>query len=209
MGITVRVEGSFPERGIVVSNHMGYLDIVSYAAQRRCVFVSKAELANEFLVGWMTTMAGSVYVERGRGGSAQRAKSDMEAAERAGLPIVIFPEGTTSDGRTILKFHSGLLSQVVDAGQPVTAAFVKYRLMEDNGPDVRIENDVCFWGHEVTLFSHVFRLLGLRGIEVDLRIADQPIAFTGPAANRRLLATEARAAVMQLGGLHDPVAAGP
>jgi len=207
MDIPARVEGTFPERGIVISNHLGYLDIVAFAARQRCVFVSKAELASEFLVGWMTTMAGSVYVERGRGGSAQRAKTDMEAAAEAGLPIVIFPEGTTGDGITILKFHSGLLSQVVEAGQPVTAAFIKYRLSEDNGPDVTLRDDVCFWRDDINLFRHVFRLLGLRGIEVSIRIADEPIVFTGSAADRRLLAAEARAAVMDLGGLRDAVRA--
>ena len=185
---------------------LGYLDIVVIAAQHECVFVSKAELANEFLVGWMTTMAGSVYVERGRGGSAQRAKSDMEAAADAGLPIVIFPEGTTSDGSTVLKFHGGLLGQVVEAGQPVTAAFVQYRLTEDNGPGVSIENDVCFWGDDVFLFPHVFRLVGLRGIEVIVRIADRPIVFSD--SDRKVVAAEARAAVMDLGGLRDAVAAG-
>jgi 1-acyl-sn-glycerol-3-phosphate acyltransferase len=206
MGIAVRVEGTFPERGIVVSNHLGYLDIVVMAAQHKCVFVSKAELANEFFVGWMTSMAGTVYVERGRGGSAQRAKSDMQAAADAGLPIIIFPEGTTSDGSSVLKFHSGLLSQVVEEGQPVTAAFLAYRLTEDNGPDVSIGEDVCFWRDDISLFLHIFRLLGLRGIEVMVKIADRPITFS--ASDRKVVAVEARAAVVELGGLLDTVAAG-
>jgi 1-acyl-sn-glycerol-3-phosphate acyltransferase len=206
MGIAVRVEGTFPERGIVISNHLGYLDIVVFAAQHECVFVSKAELAHEFLVGWMTTMAGSVYVERGRGGSALRAKSDMEAAADAGLPIVIFPEGTTSDGSSVLRFHSGLLGQVVQEGQPVTAAFIRYRLTEDNGPDISIGDDVCFWRDDISLFRHIFRLLGLRGIEVTVKIADRPITFSG--AERKVVAAEARAAVMELGGLRDALAAG-
>jgi 1-acyl-sn-glycerol-3-phosphate acyltransferase len=208
MGIAVRVEGTFPRSGIVVSNHLGYLDIVAFAAQHRCVFVSKAELANEFLVGWMTTMAGSVYVDRGRGGSAIRARDDMQAAADAGLPIVIFPEGTTTDGDSVLKFHSGLLGQVVEAGQPVTAAFVRYQLTEDNGPDVSIGNDVCFWRDDISLFQHIFRLLGLRGIEVIVRIADRPIVFSDAAPDRKVVAAEARAAVMELGGLRDAVAAG-
>jgi 1-acyl-sn-glycerol-3-phosphate acyltransferase len=206
MGIAVRVEGTFPDHGIFISNHLGYLDILAIAAQHECVFVAKAELVKEPLVGWMTTMAGSVYVERGRGGSAQRARNDMEAAADAGLPIVIFPEGTTSNGSSVLKFHSGLLSQVVEAGQPVTAAFLSYRLTEDNGPDVRVADDVCFWQDDINLFRHIFRLLGLRGIEVTVKIADRSIEFSG--RDRKVLAVEARAAVMELGGLRDPVAAG-
>jgi 1-acyl-sn-glycerol-3-phosphate acyltransferase len=203
MGVAIRTEGAFPERGMVVSNHLGYLDIVSLAAQHRCVFISKAELAETPLIGWMTTMAGTVYVERGRGGSALRAKSGLDAAASAGLPIVLFPEGTTSNGTSVLKFHGGALGQAIEAGLPITAAFVRYRLTEDNGPGVSVEDDLAFWGDEVRLFPHIFRLLSLRGIEVSLRIADQPIAFSAERLDRKQAAEEARAAVMQLGGLLD------
>jgi 1-acyl-sn-glycerol-3-phosphate acyltransferase len=206
-GIAMRVEGTFPERGVVISNHTGYLDIMTFAASHRCVFVSKSEMADVPLLGWMTTMAGTVYVERGSGGSALRARGEMQVASDAGLPIVIFPEGTTSNGSTVLKFHSGLLGQVLEAGQQITAAYVTYRLTEDNGPGVTIENDVCYWGDDVSLFRHIFGLLALRGVEVNMRIGEKPIAFTADALHRKQAAIEARAAVMELGGVRDAVTA--
>jgi lyso-ornithine lipid O-acyltransferase len=208
MGIGVRFEGRFPERGALISNHMGYLDIMTFAALHRVVFVSKAEMQELPLLGWMTTMAGTVYVERGRGGSAQRARSGLRAAAEAGVPVVFFPEGTTTNGTAVMKFHSGILAQVLEAGEPVTAAFVKYRLTEDNGPGVTLEDDVCYWGDEVQLFPHIFRLLGLRGIEVSIRIADAPIEFSGGVAERKMVAVEARAAVLEVGDVMDVVAAG-
>jgi len=207
MGVTMRIEGVFPECGVVISNHMGYLDIMVFAAQHRCVFVSKSEMADIPLLGWMTTMAGTVYVERGRGGSALRAKDGLHAAADAGLPIVIFPEGTTSDGTSVLPFRSGALAMVLEAGQEITAAYVSYRLTEDNGPGVTIENDVAFWGDDARLFHHIFGLLALRGIEVNIRIADSPIAFTTEELHRKQAAIEARAAVMQLGAITEAVTA--
>jgi 1-acyl-sn-glycerol-3-phosphate acyltransferase len=207
LGIRMRVAGAFPARGVVISNHLGYLDIVAFAALHPCVFVSKAEIERWPVLGWMTTMAGTVYVERGRGGSALRAKGGMQAAADAGLPVVFFPEGTTSNGTQVLKFHSGLLAQAMDAQQPVTAAFVRYRLVEDNGPGVTVENDVSYWG-DVSMGKHIVRALGLRGIEVEVRIAAEPIAFTHAARqNRKLAAVEARMAVMELGGVRDAIAA--
>jgi 1-acyl-sn-glycerol-3-phosphate acyltransferase len=205
MGLATNVVGSFPERGVVVSNHLGYLDIVAFAAAHRCVFVSKAEVAHLPLLGWMTTSAGTVYVERGRGGSALRAKDGMQAAADAGVPIVFFPEGTTTDGSTVLKFHSGLLAQAIQAGQPVTAARVRYRLTQANGPGTTIHSHVSYWD-DTPLFKHIFRLLAVRGIEVELRIAASPIAFSAPN-NRKLAAEQARAAVMELGGVRDAVTA--
>lgn len=209
MGVTMRVEGTFPERGVVISNHMGYLDIIVFAAQHRCVFVSKAEMADIPLLGWMTTMAGTVYVERGRGGSALRARDGLQAAADAGLPILIFPEGTTSDGTIVLPFRSGALAMVLDAGQDVTAAYVSYRLIEDNGPDVTIQNDVAFWGDDARMFHHIFGLLALRGIEVNIRIADSPIRFSAAEVHRKKAAIEAHAAVVLLGSAHDVVTAVP
>ncbi len=204
MDITVRHEGCFPERGALISNHMGYLDIMSIAALHRVVFVSKAELATVPVIGWMTTMAGSVYVERGRGGSAARAREGLQSAAEAKIPVVFFPEGTTSNGTSVAKFHSGILAQVMEEGEPVTAAYVRYRLTEDNGPEVSIEDDLAFWGDEVRLLPHIFRVLGICGIEVTVRIADAPIAFSVGARDRKIAAEEARAAVLELGGIIEP-----
>lgn len=209
MRIATRVEGIFPEQGVIVSNHMGYLDVMALAAQHRCVFVAKAELAKVPLLGWMTTMAGSVYVQRGQGGSAIRAREGLQSAAAAGVPVVIFPEGTTSNGTSVMKFHSGALAQALEEGQPVTAAYIRYRLTEDNGPDATVQDDVAFWGDDPPLFRHIFGVLGLRGVEVSVRIADGPIAFTVGAQHRKQAAIEARAAVMELGGVHDEVTAAP
>jgi len=204
MGIPVRVVGRFPESGAVIANHLGYLDIVAFGALHRCVFVSKAEIRSWPLLGWMTTLAGTVYVERGRGGSAMRAGAGMKAAAEAGLPVVFFPEGTTSNGETVLPFHSGLLAEAMQGGQAVTAAYVRYRLTEVNGPRVTVAETVCYWG-KTWLVVHIFRLLGLRGIEVEVQFADGPIVFSAGAADRKVAAEEARAAVMEVGGLVEAV----
>jgi 1-acyl-sn-glycerol-3-phosphate acyltransferase len=196
MGIAVRRQGPFPERGVVIANHLGYLDVIAFAALHRCVFVGKSEIRHWPLFGWMTTMAGTLYVKRGRGGSAERAKKDMRAVSDAGIPLVFFPEGTCSLGNTVLPFHSGLLSKAMEAGQPITAAHIRYRLTEDNGPYLSLA-DVCFWD-DTLLVKHIFRMLAVRGIEVELRFADAPIAFSAAAGERRIAAHEARAAVLQL-----------
>jgi lyso-ornithine lipid O-acyltransferase len=200
MGIGVRVIGSFPERGAVISNHLGYLDIVAFAALHRCVFVSKAEIRKWPVLGWMTTMSGTVYVERGRGGSALRAKGGMQAAAEAGLPVVFFPEGTTTNGETVAKFHSGILAMAMESGEPVTAAYVTYRLTEDNGAGVTVA-DVCYWD-DTPLVLHIFRLLGLRGVDVEVRFAEGPIVFS-EEVGRKMMAAEARGAVLRVGGVVD------
>ena len=149
LGVEVVAVGDFPEGGAVISNHLSYVDIVVFAALHPCVFVSKLEIKEWPVVGWMTTMAGTVYVERGHGGSAVRARGRMQAAIDAGLPVVFFPEGTTTNGETMLKFHSGLLGQVTDVGAPVTAAYLQYSLGGGNDVGARAEDDVCASGGNV------------------------------------------------------------
>jgi 1-acyl-sn-glycerol-3-phosphate acyltransferase len=198
--IEVEVVGTFPEHGAVISNHLGYLDIVLFAALHPCVFVSKAELQEVPVLGWMTTMAGTVYVARGHGGSAVKARSGMQAAADAGLPVVFFPEGTTTNGSVLLKFHSGLLAQAMQSGMPVTAAYLHYSLPA--GSDATVADDVCYWG-DAKMLPHIFKLLGLRGLRVEVRFAEGPIRFSSDVMHRKMAAIEARFAVA---GLGEPIA---
>jgi lyso-ornithine lipid O-acyltransferase len=199
MGIEISVVGAFPKRGAMISNHLSYLDIVVFAALHPCVFVSKAEIQSWPVVGWMTTMSGTVYVARGHGGSAMKARKEMQAALDAGLPVVFFPEGTTSNGSGLLKFHSGLLGQVMDGRAPVTAAYVRYSLGAGNEPGVTVADDVCYWGDR-NMVGHVFRFLGLRGVRAEVRFAEEPIVFSNTALHRKRAAAEAQAAVGALRG---------
>jgi 1-acyl-sn-glycerol-3-phosphate acyltransferase len=201
LGIDVVVVGDFPSHGSVISNHLSYVDIVVFAALRPCVFVSKIEVRSVPVLGWMTTMAGTVYVARGRGGSAVKAHKGMQAAVDAGLPVVFFPEGTTSNGSGLLKFHSGLLAQAMGSG-PITAAHIQYSLTEENGPDVTVANDICWWG-DAKMLPHIFKLLGLRGMRAEVRFAEQPIAFSADNLHRKLAAVEAYGAVASLGDVRE------
>ena len=196
MGLTVRQHGAFPERGVVISNHLGYLDVVAFAALHQCAFVGKSEIRKWPFLGWITAMGGTLYVQRGRGGSAGRAKAGMQEASDTGIPLVFFPEGTCSLGDTVLPFRSGLLGEAIATGQPITAAYLRYRLTQDNGPN-RSLADLCFWD-DTLLIKHIFRMLSMRGIEVELHFAQSPIAFSVAADQRKLAAQEAHAAVLQL-----------
>lgn len=197
LGVEIAAAGNFPERGALISNHLSYVDIVVFAALHPCVFVSKAEIQTWPVVGWMTTMSGTVYVERGHGDSAMKARKGMQAVLDAGLPVVFFPEGTTSNGAELLKFHGGLLAQVMKGGAWITAGRIQYTLSVDNGPKVSVGDDVCYWG-ERKMLPHIFKFLGLRGVRAEVRFAEGPIAFSSDLLRRKEAADEARSAVAAL-----------
>lgn len=197
--ITWSVEGPIPTHGGVITNHLSYTDILIHAAMRPCVFVSKAELRQTPVLGWISFMAGTQYVERGAGGQAEKAAEGMAKGFRDGLPIVFFPEGTTGVGdEPVMPFRSGLLAQTLEAGQPIFPGFIHYEIApEDLARGKSTRNDV-HWGPQ-TLPAHIWNLVGLKSLHASVRFAAEPVAFTPEAfSDRKIAAEEAREAVLRL-----------
>ena len=196
-GITWTVHGTIPRQGAVITNHLSYLDILVHAALRPCVFVAAIEIRRMPLIGWISMMAGTVYVTRGAGGSAAQAAGGMAEGFRDGLPVVFFPEGGTGVGDVpLLPLHTGLLANAIEADAPVTAGFLRYQLSpEDLMAGRSTRNDVA-WGDQ-SLPAHLWNLFGLRPFHASIAFASSPIAFERNAlTDRKLAGKEAREALL-------------
>src|ERR1700722_12008377 len=129
MGFACSVEGRLPEGGAVVSNHLSYLDILLYSSVQPFVMVAKTEVRRWPLLGWLTAQAGTVYVERGGGPKTYPGvNAAMAEAYRSGLPVLFFPEGTTTDGAGVLAFRRGLFYSVLNGGIALRTAALRYTL---------------------------------------------------------------------------------
>lgn len=201
MDVHFSIEGPVPMAGAVITNHLTYVDIIVHSAMRPCVFVSKAELRKTPLLGWMSMMSGTVYVERGAGGSAAKAAEGMAKGFRDGLPVVFFPEGTTGVGdETAMPFRSGLIAQAMEAEQSITPGFIRYELSpEDLAAGKTARNDV-HWGPQ-SLPAHIWNFVGLHRLTAHIRFAGSPVQFSRAAiADRKIAAEEAREAVLKVSG---------
>jgi 1-acyl-sn-glycerol-3-phosphate acyltransferase len=201
LGFQCTVEGWIPHGGVVVSNHLSYLDILLYSSVRPFVMVAKTEVRGWPLMGWITSRAGTVYVERGGGPTTWPAvNAAMSEAYRSGLPVLFFPEGTTTNGAGVLPFRRGLFHSVLNNWVPLRTAALRYSLERRavNG-GAKVGEDVCWWG-EMGFVSHVFRVLGLRGLSVQVRFGDEVLE----RADRFVLSETAQARVatmyQELGG---------
>ncbi len=207
--ITYSVVGPVPGSGAIISNHLNYSDILVHSAIHPVVFVSKAELRRTPVLGWVSMMAGTFYVERGAGGSAAKAAEGMAKAFRDNIPLVFFPEGQTTTGeQPTIPFRSGLLAQTLLANEPITAAFIHYDLApEALAAGYTAVKDV-HWGTQ-SLLSHLWTQTGIASMHITIYFADAPIVFSEAAlANRRIAAAEAREAVRALAvPLQSPPAA--
>jgi 1-acyl-sn-glycerol-3-phosphate acyltransferase len=197
--VTFTTIGPIPSHGAVITNHLTYIDILLHGSMRPCVFVSKIELRKTPILGWISFMAGTIYVARGAGGSAAKAAEGMAKGFRDGLPVVFFPEGTTGVGDVpVMSFRSGLLSQAIAANEPITAGFIHYDLNARDLAAGKFPRDDIHWGPQ-TLWQHMWNLAGLHGMHATITFAPAPIAFSPAAiANRKVAAEEARQAVIAL-----------
>jgi 1-acyl-sn-glycerol-3-phosphate acyltransferase len=187
--IAVQCQGSFPGRGLLVSNHLSYLDILVYSSLSPCVFVSKREVRSWPIFGQMAVMAGTVFIDRSRSADARRVNSAMQNALASGCVVVLFPEGTSSDGSTVLPFRPALFEGAIGAGESVTPAHLHYDVS-----DGRPETDVCYWG-SMSFLPHLLRLLSLRGVRAGVCFALVPAKFT----DRKTAAQQTYEMVQELG----------
>lgn len=164
LGIRARVEG-LPPSGptLVVANHLSYLDIVICSAAMPCAFVAKEEIADWPMFGILARLGGTIFVDRESRLSAWDTAESMGLRLSAGVPVLFFPEGTSTDGSEVQRFHSTLFAPAVEEGLPVTPAAVFY---EPHGDWV--ERDLCWFGDEM-FFPHLLRVLGVTGFTAVVR----------------------------------------
>jgi lyso-ornithine lipid O-acyltransferase len=158
LAIRVTTLGAMPRSGLLVCNHLSYLDIIVLSSIRPCIFVAKRDVAGWPLFGWLAHAAGTIFVDRQRPLATAFAVNRIHAAIATGLPVVLFPEGTSSDGSTVLPFKSSLLESAVQLRCPVAAGTVGYAL--DHGS---VADEVCYW-RDMTLVPHLVNLFFKREI---------------------------------------------
>ena len=176
--LRMRVEGPIPCRGLLVSNHLSYLDILVISSITPAVFVAKRDVKFWPLVGWLAQMAGSLFVDRERRTQVDEVNRTIQRALDSGLLVVLFPEGTSSDGSNILPFKSALLEPAFHGSHPLAIGFIEYAM--DNGDTA---SEICYWGDH-TFFPHLLNLLSKRAFSVVVQFAP----FTRPTSDRKRLA---------------------
>lgn len=162
MEICCEVEGEMPTHGLVAANHLSYLDIVVLSAAMPCFFVAKSEIDSWPYFGKAARAGGTIFIDRSRRTSAEKVAAVVSERLRLPVPVLLFPEGTSTDG-TMRRFHSRLFEPAIREGAPVTAAAIQY-VMEDGTP----ESEACWYGDD-TLGPHLLKTLRASGICVRLR----------------------------------------
>jgi 1-acyl-sn-glycerol-3-phosphate acyltransferase len=128
LGLRVRHVGGELGRGtLVVANHVSWLDVFAINALAPTTFVCKTEVRRWPAIGWMVARNDTLFLERGRHRAAAALNKQLRSALDVGRTVVLFPEGTSSDGRQVLPFHAALLQPAIDGGCAIVPLCMRYR----------------------------------------------------------------------------------
>jgi len=184
LDIRTEVEGEPPLCGLVVSNHLSYLDIIIISAVMPCFFVSKIEVGGWPFFGRAARSGGTIFLDRSSRSSATAVAEEMTRRLRLPVPVLLFPEGTSTDGTQVLRFHSRLIDPATAIGAPITAAAIRYVI--EGGVE---ERELCWYGDQ-GFTSHLWKVLGVTGFGARLHFG-QPKIYS----DRRVAAEQTHAEI--------------
>ena len=154
IGVEVEQHGRAPDGGMLVCNHVSYLDMPALATATEMIFLSKAEVRRWPLLGAIARAGGTLFVNRERRADVADLGPQFASVICEGVVLTMFPEGTSTGGDRVLPFHSSLLAPAAEHGWPVTPASISYEVA-----DGVVEQDVAYW-RDMTFVPHFLKLLG-------------------------------------------------
>lgn len=152
---------------LFVSNHMSYLDVLIFSSKIPSVFVTSVDMGEVFFLGTLAEMGGSIFVERRSRQRVERDLTKMSETLKHGFNIVIFPEGTSTNGQKMLPFKKSLLMSAVESQRDIVPVAIKYMSI-DGIPFSKENADTVCWYGDMTFADHLMGLWKHKSIKVQV-----------------------------------------
>lgn len=177
---------------LLVANHISWIDIYVINAALPAAFVSKAEVRQWPVIGWLAARHDTIFLRRGSRGHARVINAEVGDALARGKHVAIFPEGTTTDGRGLLHFHAALIQPALAAGRPVLPVAISYWELDGR------RSLAPRYDGDITLAQCTRAILGRRRLIA--RLVTTPLRGMN-GEDRKQVAAEAREAIALAAGL--------
>lgn len=191
--VTVSGDEGQLERGgyVIIANHVSYVDGIVLGSIFPILFVSKREVKKWPIVGQWNVLCGSIFINRQRKGQVASLVEEMTRKLRQEANILLFPEGTSTNGEKILPFQTVPLAAPLRNRSIIVPVTITYKSIDDQ-PVTTANRDSVYWYDDMEFVTHFWDLLALRGIEVLLAIQPKLECFRYPdnSAGRKKLAED-------------------
>ena len=169
MGARLETTGTAPAAPFfLVTNHLSYVDVLVLASLVDGVFIARSDAAGWPVVGALCRSVGTLFVDRRLKRDLPRVVAAIDRTLAAGQGVVLFPEGTSTRGEEVARFHPSLLEVAARARYPVSYASLGYATADGVAA---AETAVCWWG-DMELTPHLWGLLRLPGFRATVAFGD-------------------------------------
>ncbi len=180
---------------MLISNHISWIDIPLIGSQISLNFLSKYEVKSWPIVGWLAAKCGTLFIKRGSEGAAHQARADIQHYLEAGEHILIFPEGTTTNGSLVKRFHPRLFAVATEQETWVQPIAIRYCDIQGN-----ISQIVPFIDNE-PLITNLWGILGENKIIAELHFL--PPIHGSDYPMRRAISEKAREQISNVLGVSE------
>ncbi len=198
LSVSVREKNApkgLPRRCMLVLNHISWLDVFVVDARFPATFVAKSEVRAWPVIGWLCTLVGTLYIERGKRAAARRARETVAAELERGTLIAVCPEGATTFGRSLERFHSALFQPALDAAATLQPVALRY--LDPAGR----HTDAAGYVGDTSLLESIWTIVSTRHMVAEFNLL-APISVR--AQTRRSLAEKAETAIARALGVPAP-----
>ncbi len=168
-GFHYTVKNPWPKElsGLVVSNHMGFVDIFTQLANAPMLFVTSVEMRDAPFIGWLTETSGCLYVERRNRMNIQHELSDMIEYLQKGYRVVLYPEATSHNGEELLPFKRTLITAAAFAKVPILPVCFNFVSLNNEPFSLKYRDFLC-WAGPVTFMQTLLGIFGIRKIVCEI-----------------------------------------
>ncbi len=173
LNVKITLEGPRDSLGtggyFIVSNHLGYLDGIVLGSLFPVIFVTKREVKRWPVIGQLVTLLGAIFIDRENKKDILRVVDRISKMLRKEANVLVFPEGTSTNGEKLLPFQSAFFAAPLMARAVVVPITLTYKLV-DQQPVSAANRDRIYWYGDMHFAPHLWDLLGANRIEVSVKI---------------------------------------
>jgi len=176
---------------MLLANHISWIDPFALNASAPSRFVAKAEIRAWPLLGTLVTLVGALYIERGRRHAVASMNHRVRDRLKEGETVAVFPEGTTTDGRSLLPFHSNLVAPALEVGAECWPVALRYT--EDDAPST-----AAAFIDEMSIAASLWNILVARRLQIEVAFLE-PVASTSQHNRHQVAEAAAERVAARLG----------